>query len=445
MFHRLRRGSSPDTEQRWGTLENLASLLYGGHQYPLLNTTWGTQSDREEPSGFDGYAERLLCANPVVFAATQIRLAVFSQARFVWQRRENGKVAATFTDRGLAPLQQPWPGGTSSDLLGRMELHNTVGGNAFVLRPGTPRVHMMRPDRVTIIMGSQLDVDNPADAEDATVVGYGYKPDNGDLRIYTPDEVAHYAPTPDPRATFRGMSWLTPVVRDIEGDNAAAAHKDKFFTNAATPNLLVKFDMAVDRERVEAFKAMFEDEHRGFANAYKTLFLGGGADATLLGRDMQQMDFSNTQGKGETRILMAAGVHPVIAGASEGLSGSSLNAGNFNSAKRSMSDIHLQHMWTSAVSALGSIVQPSTNGGSAVELWFDKSEIPFLQDDLKDVADIQAKKAAALRQLTDAGFTPDSARDAVNNDDFSVLVHSGLFSVQLQAPGATDDEGAPDV
>ena len=59
--------------------------------------------------------------------------------------------------------------------------------------------------------------------------------------------------------------------------------------------------------------------HEGLWNAYKTLYLGGGADAKIIGSNMQQLDFKTVQGHGETRIAAAAGVPPIIVGLSEGL------------------------------------------------------------------------------------------------------------------------------
>jgi len=69
------------------------------------------------------------------------------------------------------------------------------------------------------------------------------------------------------------------------------------------------------------------------------------------------------------------------------------------------------------------------------ELWYDDRDIPFLQEDLKDAAEIQNKRAQTIRTLTDAGFTAETVISAVDNDDMSLLAHSGLFSVQLQPPG----------
>ena len=433
------RRPSPDQSRSALTFNDLAFAFQGNDYNFGLQTTWG-RSDREEPiAGFEAYATRVLQTNPVVFAAATARLAVFSQARLVWQQRRSGTVVNQFTDRGLAKFQQPWPGGTTSDLLARMELHNSLAGNAFVLNGGR-RLHLLRPDWVNIALGSNLDPDHPQFAEDAEVVGYMYKPNGRGVpaRFYDVSEVAHYAPQPDPQAHYRGMSWLTPVIREVQGDTAASDHKLKFFENGATPNMLVTFDPSLTQEKVKAFKELMEDDHKGVANAYKTLYLGGGADATVIGKDMQQLDFSATQGKGETRIAMAAGVHPVVLGASEGLQGSSLNAGNYTAAKRSFSDIHLQHLWTNAVASLGVLAEDRRADG--VELWFDKSEIPFLQDDLKDTAEIQQKRAQAIRTLTDGGYTPETVVEAVMNDDFSLLEHTQLLPVQLQAPGAQEND-----
>ena len=55
---------------------------------------------------------------------------------------------------------------------------------------------------------------------------------------------------------------------------------------------------------------------------------------------------------------------------------------------------------------------------------------------MKDAAEIQQTQANTLKALTEAGFTPESAREAVLADDLSRLVHSGMFSVQLQKPGS---------
>ena len=68
-------------------------------------------------------------------------------------------------------------------------------------------------------------------------------------------------------------------------------------------------------------------------------------------------------------------------------------------------------------------------------LWYDDRDIPFLQEDLKDAAEIQQMEAATIASYVREGFTPESAIAAVQNHDNGLLVHTGLVSVQLQTPG----------
>jgi hypothetical protein len=243
-------------------------------------------------------------------------------------------------------------------------------------------------------------------------------------------QVAHFAPIPDPRATYRGMSWLSPIVREVMGDGAMTTHKLKFHENAGTPNLVIKRSEPLGQDSFKTWVAMMEEGHKGLANAYKTLYLTAGADATVVGADLRALDFKIVQGAGETRMAAAAGVHPVLVGLSEGMQGAALNAGNFNSARRSTADTTMWHLWSNAAGSLESIVPPP--GGA--RLWVDP-DMPFLREDRKDAAEIKQIRATTLNTYLTAGFTPESATKALIAEDENLLKHSGLLSVQLQEPG----------
>ncbi len=80
--------------------------------------------------------------------------------------------------------------------------------------------------------------------------------------------------------------------------------------------------------------------------------------------------------------------------------------------------------------------------GPSVELYYDPTQIMFLQEDRKDEADINATKAQTARQLIDGGFEPSSVVQFITNGDPSVLTHTGNVSVQLQPPGTATNGGA---
>ncbi len=192
-------------------------------------------------------------------------------------------------------------------------------------------------------------------------------------------------------------------------------------------------------DAVGSFIERFNASHKGPEHAYDTLFLGGGADVTITTADMKQVDFKSLAGGGETRVAAAAGVHPTIAGFSEGLQGSSLNAGNFGAARRLVADTTMRHLWGVASSSLQTLLTPPEKAPRAT-LWYETRDVAFLREDVKDIAEIQSKQAQTIRTLSDAGYVHQSIIDALVNEDWTLLKHSGLYSVQLIPPGQA---GAP--
>jgi phage portal protein BeeE len=409
---------------------------------PIWDSVVGDKEKIE--ADFASYVHQAYKANGLVFACILTRLLVLSEARFTWRRIADGRPSQLFGNTDLAVLERPWRGGTTGELIARMEQDGSLAGNSFITKidkEGRPRLRRLRPDWTTIVAGSESDDPYALDAE---VIAYYYMPGGrvtGKEEILLPDEVAHYSPIPDPEAQFRGMSWLTPILRELEADTAATKHKLQFFKRGATPNVMVTYDKAIGGEAFQRFVALFKEQHEGVDNAYKTLHLGGGADAKVVGANLQQLDFKVTQGAGETRVAAAAGIHPVIVGLSEGLQGSSLNAGNFAAARRITADRTLRPLWRIMAASLETLL---TVPAGPVELSYDARDVAFLREDAKDDADILKAEAEAINSLITAGYKPDAIIEAVTSGDLRRLAgnHSGRFSVQLQPLGAASSNGA---
>jgi len=436
-------------EQRY-SMDDYANWMnsfgYNGNTYgfsPIRQTLTG---DDVEPATTDylGLASSTFGANAVVFACMALRQHVFSTIRFQWQNMADGRPSKLFGTQALQLLETPWPGGTTQDLLARMIQDADLAGSCyqFVDTPlariggdGGQELVRMRPDWVEVAMEPRMVRGRQVGWRKTgylyTEGGYGCGSDPVPFGV---EEVAHFAPIPDPLARWRGMSWLTPLIREIQADALMTTHKRKFFENGATPNMIIKYPETMQKGRVLEFKALMDAEHQGVNNAYKRLHIGGGADATVVGTDMQAMTFKEVQGAGETRIAAAAGTPPVLVGLSEGLKGSSLNEGNYAMARRRMADATMHPLWQNVAGSmaivLGAKPAPSTR------LWYDTRDVPFLREDEKDAAEISQVQATTMRTLVDAGYTPDSVSSAMLASDWGLLVHSGLFSVQLQAVGA---------
>jgi phage portal protein BeeE len=228
------------------------------------------------------------------------------------------------------------------------------------------------------------------------------------------------------------MSWLTPIVREVMADKASTSHKLRFLESGATPALAFKRNDSLTKENFDTWVGLIKSGHQGTANAYKAYFLDSGADVTTVGADIVQADLKVTQGAGETRIAAAAGIHPVVVGLSEGMQGASLNAGNFNSARRLTADKTFRPLWRNLAGSLQTLVPPP----SGSQLWYDDRDIGFLREDRKDAAEIQQTQATTIAAYIDKGFTRESAVQAVAAEDITMLKPDpDWVSVQVQAAG----------
>ena len=232
-------------------------------------------------------------------------------------------------------------------------------------------------------------------------------------------------------------------IRDAEAQCIRVESSDSLYvTNGMVlthncPNIAVSLKETVTEEQFRQFMETMNETKHGIDHVYETLYLGGGADVKVIGADMKQMDFRAVQGLSETRVAAAARVPAIIAGFSEGLQGSSLNQGNFQAAKDQFGDATLRPLWRSLCSAYEDLVPHQKD----MRLWYDDREIPFLRQDRKEVADIQSAQSRAIGYLIMQGYTPDSIVESVVKEDYTLLEHTGLYSVQLIPPGASAPSG----
>jgi phage portal protein BeeE len=421
-----------------------SAFSYNGLQYPFMPFQTVNGQKEEIGAGFMGFVTAAYRANGIVFACIMTRMLAFSEARFQFRRMNNGRPGALFGTSELGVLETPWSGAATGDLLSRCILDADLAGNSFTVRhvnPVTkkPELKRLRPDWVTVVAGAPNDPEIMGWDINAQLLGYIYHPPvaGQQPKMFLPEEVCHFAPIPDPLFNYRGMPWLEPVLREVMADGAATSHKLKFFENAATPNMVVTLDPTIGKELFDRWIEAFESKHQGLLNAYKTLYLGGGATSTVVGSTLRQMDFKVTQGAGETRIAAAAGVPPIIVGLSEGLASATYS--NYGLAMRRFADLTMRPLWRNFAGSMERII--NVPGGA--DLWYDDRDVPWLKDDVTAMATRQETQSKAILNLVSAGYTPDSTVSAVEADDWTLLEHSGLYSTKLQPPGEMGEPGGP--
>jgi len=381
----------------------------------VLTTSYGSPDREPVMPQLAAFAQRANGSNAVVFSAILVRMALFSEITFQFQAKDDKHL---FGNPDLAKLEEPFgPGTTTQTLLARMEQDVSLAGNAYIWdAPGDGPLVRLRPDWTTIV-SEVVPVDGGGWYRRR--VGYWFEPPKTSTGqqpagFFIPaDEVAHWAPVPDPQADFRGMSWLTPVVRDIQGDDGLSVYKLKYLSNNASPNLLIKYSQKLQPGTVDSIRERMQARYAGPDNAFKTLVLDQGADATVIGNNLAQMNFDGVQSAGSERILAAANVPAVLVGL-EPLRGAGRG---YQESMQKFANIYARPQWRSACSVLGSLVTvPAGN-----RLWFDTADVAALQDGEMERAQTALVNGQALLALRQAGYTHDSAVTAVVSADLTKL------------------------
>jgi len=365
------------------------------------------------------FAQQANSSSSIVFSAILVRMALFSEARFQFQAKDDNHL---FGNTGLAKLEEPFgPNTTTGDLLARAEQDASLAGNSFTWdAPGENRMVRLRPDWTTIV--SEL-VPVAGGGSYRRKIGYWWEPpksvlNQGRGQFYPADEVVHWAPIPDPAADFRGMSWLTPIYRDVAGDDGLTQYKIRYLQNNASPNLLIKYAQKLSPGTIDGIRERVTARYGGVDNAFKTLVLDQGADATVIGNSLSQMDFSNVAAVGTERILAAAGVPGVLVGL-ERLRGAGRG---YQESMQKFANVWARPQWRSICGALSQVLDvPAGN-----RLWFDTADIAALQDGEMERGQAALVRAQALLALVQAGYTHESAIAAVDAMDLSQLKAGGV-------------------
>jgi phage portal protein BeeE len=379
----------------------------------VLTTSYASPDREPVMPQMTSWAQSAYGSNAVIFGAILARMSLFTEVTFKLQAKDDKHL---FGNSSLAVLEEPWTGGTTGDLLARMEQDVSLVGNAYIWdAPGEDRLVRLRPDWTTIV--SEL-VLVPGGGQYRRKVGYWVEPPKSVLgqgggQFYPADEVVHWAPIPDPAADFRGMSWLTPAYRDVLGDDGLSRYKIKYLENNASPNLLIKYAQKLQPGTVDAIRERMQGRYGGVANAFKTLVLDQGADATVIGNSLAQMDFSAVSAVGTDRILVAAGVPGILIGL-DSLSGAGRSYGEV---VQKFGNTWARPQWRSVCGALAQLVTvPAGN-----RLWYDTSDIAALQDSETTRAQAALVRAQALLAAYQAGYDRQSAIAFVDSGDVGQL------------------------
>src|SRR5215472_15454074 len=185
-------------------------------------------------------------------------------------------------------------------------------------------------------------------------------------------------------------------------------------TGRRSPNLLIKYSQKLSPGTVDAIRERMTARYATPQNAFKTLVLDQGADATVIGNSLAQMDFSNVMQAGSDRILAASSVPGVLVGL-EPLRGAGRG---YQESVQKFANMWARPSWQQACQVLSKFV-PGLPGGA--QLWYDTANIQLLQDGEMERAQAALVRAQALLAHVQAGYDRESAVKAVNSGDVTQL------------------------
>jgi predicted ABC-type ATPase len=387
-------------------------MMYSGAEY--VTTIDGAGRNREgAATGLVRMARDAYHANGIVFGCLVMRMALFSEARFVFQSLTD---MHTFTNADLDLVQHPWPNADTGELLKRIEQDGSLG-NSYIRKVipeggGEPDAELvqMRPEQVIIL--SELRRDDMGRTY-RRPIGYaemGYP--GAEPQFFTTAEVAHFSPVPDPLARFRGMSWLTPILREVRADQTLTGYKTFHLENGAQPGLTIKYAMRLSDPVIAKLRKRLRARYGGPENAGNVLVLDEGADIVATGSTLEQLQADALTKGGERRICSAASVPLEVMG---------LEPGDYQHAVRRMADMWARPHWRMCCAALEHLLPTSRDAGP-VRLWIDVSGIAALREGELARGQTFLVKVQGLQAAVMAGMTRKSAIAAADSGDVSQLV-----------------------
>jgi HK97 family phage portal protein len=226
--------------------------------------------------------------NTAVFSAvTQIAGDIASLPLILYRRLPGGGKERAF-DHPLYPILHDLPNDeqTSMEWREMLQAHLLLRGNAYCEtmwnRDGSVSQLIPRhPDRVRPYRRVSQD--------GVTAIWYEYRPITGPIRQIAPGEMLHLR-----GLSSDGLVGLSPIalMREAVGLGMAAEEfESRFFSNDATPGVVLKHPAVLKEEAAKRLKQNWQEMHSGLPNVGKVAVLEEGMSVEKLGMTNRDAEF----------------------------------------------------------------------------------------------------------------------------------------------------------
>ncbi len=327
--------------------------------------------------------------NPVAHRCVRLVSEAAASIGFLAYQRE----AERPEHPALALLSRPNGAMTGADFLETLYGQLLLSGNAYVEAVavgtgGTAALHLLRPDRVSVVSGA-----------DGWPAAYDYRAGTAVRRIAL-DGLLHlklFHPLDD----HEGFAPLAAAQVALDLHNAAGRWNKALLDNSARPSGALVYqpkeggNLTVDQ--YQRLKVELDEGYSGPMRAGRPLLLEGGLDWKSMGLSPKDMDFVEAKNGAARDIALAFGVPPMLLG----IPGDNTYA-NYQEANRAFYRLTVLPLVTRTGASLSVFLGELT--GDRLRL------VP----DLDTVAGLAAERDALWARVGSAGFlTDEEKREAV--------------------------------
>lgn len=327
----------------------------------------------------DGYQKSssfFACISALAFAFPEPPLRVYDG---------DGDDAQALDTHGLRKLlRRPMPNMGEAELMATTMVYLAIGGNAYwhKLRGAAGQVVQLRPygaGHITPIPGGK-----------DWIKGYTYDPYGNGAQsqipgsqdnTILPEDIVHFKwPAVDPLQPWMSQPPILAAATEVDSDVEAIRFLFALLKNDAIPRTVVTVpaDRALDDDEFRRTKEQWKERYGG-ENRGDVAILEGGATATRLGLNLQELAFDALAKIPESRIAAAMRVPPIIAGLNVGLDRSTYS--NYGEARRAFTQDTLVPLWRLIASEVEADLLPEFPRERGVAARYDTGKVASLQEE----------------------------------------------------------------
>lgn len=225
-------------------------------------------------------------------------------------------------------------------------------------------------------------------------------PGEQEPRILRADDVVPITYADTPTNDYTGIGPLEILLRETSVTNSLTDFLKVFMDRGALPlYAIIPQDEGPGagqwkkQETKDAFMAAWRARYGGMRNAAEPLPLVGIKDVKRIGLDFNELAYRDLHDLQDARIASAFGIPPILLGAQVGLDKATYS--NYEQARRSFYEDTMTPLWARLDDAWSRHLLNDRDFRADIQLQYDTSDVPALQDDTTAAIDNAVKVFSA--------------------------------------------------